>query len=79
MVKRHTYPTDVPGTEIAVATESMKDGKWSVVSTIEQQVGDGIQAVPMPVTHMRFETEEAARAYGLAQGQEHLARMTPAA
>jgi len=74
MVKRHTYPAEVAGAEIVVATETMKDGKWSVVSTVDQQVGDGRQATPLPVTHLRFETEEAARAFGLAQAQEFLSR-----
>ena len=40
MVKRHSYPTRYPGCEISVATERMKDGKWSVVATIEHQLGE---------------------------------------
>ena len=54
MVKRHSYPTNYDGCEISIATERMKDGKWSVVASIEHHVGDGVQTTPMPVTHLRF-------------------------
>ncbi len=79
MVKRNTYPTKYPGCEISVATERMKDGKWSVVATIENHIGDGVQAVPLPVTHLRFDTEEEAHAFGMAQAHEYLDRAAPAA
>ena len=79
MVKRHSYPTSHPGVEISIATERMKDGKWSVVATIEHRVGDGVQATPLPVTHLRFDTEEEAHAFGMAQAGEYLARVEPAA
>jgi hypothetical protein len=79
MVKRHSYPTDQPGCEIALTTEQMKDGRWSVVATIDHQVGDGTQHTPLPVTHERFETEAAAHKFGLEQAQEYLAREEPAA
>jgi hypothetical protein len=79
MIKRHTYPTKYPGCEISVSTESMKDGKWSVVAGIEHQVGDGTQSTPLPVTHLRFDTEEEAHAFGMAQGTEYLDKMAPAA
>jgi hypothetical protein len=79
MVKRDTYPTKFPGCEISVATEKMKDGKWSVVATIHHTVGEGVQATPLPVTHMRFDTEEEAHAFGMAQAHEYLERATPAA
>jgi len=57
----------------------MKDGKWSVVATIEHQLGDGVQATPLPVTHLRFDTEEEAHAFGMAQATEYLDRAEPAA
>ena len=79
MVKRHSYPTTHPGYEISVATERMKDGKWSVVATIEHRVGDGVQHTPLPVTHLRFDTEEEAHAFGMAQAGEYLDRAEPAA
>jgi hypothetical protein len=79
MVKRHSYPTEYPGCGIALTTERMKDGKWSVVATIEQHVGDGVQYTTLPVTHERFDTEAAAHDFGLAQARDHLARATPAA
>jgi hypothetical protein len=79
MVKRHSYPTKYPGRAISVSTERMKDGKWSVVSGIEQQVGEGVQMTPLPVTHQRFDTEEEAHAFGMAQGAEYLDRVAPAA
>jgi hypothetical protein len=57
----------------------MKDGRWSVVATIDHEVGDGVQHTPLPVTHERFDTEAAAHNFGLEQAREFLARMTPAA
>ena len=79
MVKRNSYPTRYPGCGVAIATERMKDGKWSVVATIEHHVGDGTQYTPLPVTHERFETEEDAHAFGMAQANEYLERAEPAA
>ena len=79
MVKRNNYPTTQPGCEIALTTERMKDGKWSVVANIEHHVGDGVQVTALPVTHERFETEAAAQAFGMTQAEEYLARATPAA
>ena len=79
MVKRHSYPTKYPGCAISVATEQMKDGKWSVVATIEHQLGDGTQHTPLPVTHLRFETEDEAHAFGMAQGTDYMDRLAPAA
>ncbi|HYE94386.1 MAG TPA: hypothetical protein VEA38_25355 [Terriglobales bacterium] len=79
MVKRHSIPTNYDGCEICITTERMKDGKWSVVANVENHVGDGVQTTPMPVTHERFDTEEDARAFGMAQANDYLARATPAA
>ena len=79
MVKRHNYPTDQPGCEISLTTEQMKDGKWSVVATIDHEIGDGVQHAPLPVTHERFDTEAAADSFGLEQAREYLACMRPAA
>jgi hypothetical protein len=79
MVKRNSYPTSYPGHEIALTTERMKDGKWSVVASIEHQVGDGVQTTPLPVTHERFDTEADAHAFGMSQANDYLARATPAA
>ena len=79
MVKRHNYPTRYQGCEISVSTEEMKDGKWSVVAAVEHHVGDGVQATPLPVTHLRFDTEQEAQAFGMAQATEYLERSEPAA
>jgi hypothetical protein len=79
MVKRNSYPTSYPGCEIAITTEQMKDGRWSVVANIEHHVGDGVQVTALPVTHDRFDTEAAAQTFGVAQAEEHLARSTPEA
>jgi len=79
MIKRHTYPTKYPGCEISVSTERMKDGKWSVVTGIEHRVGDGEQSTPLPVTHLRFDTEEEALGFGMAQGHDYLESVAPAA
>ena len=79
MIKRHSYPTKYPGCEISVSTERMKDGKWSVVAGIEHHIDDGMQSTPLPVTHLRFDTEEEAQGFGMAQGYEYLDRMAPAA
>ena len=79
MIKRHSYPTKYAGCAISVSTERMKDGKWSVVSAIEHQVGDGVQVTPLPVTHLRFDSEDEAHGFGMAQGHEAIERMAPAA
>ena len=79
MVKRNSYPTEYPGCAISLTTEQMKDGRWSVVASIEHHVGEGVQYTPLAVTHERFETEAAAHEFGLAQARDHLARATPAA
>jgi hypothetical protein len=79
MFKRHSYPTKYPGSEISVSTEQMKDGKWSVVASIEHHTEGGMQSTPLPVTHLRFDTEEEAHAFGMAQGSEYLDRVAPAA
>jgi hypothetical protein len=79
MVKRESYPTKFPGCSISVATERMKDGKWSVVSTIEHNLGEGVQYTPLPVTHLRFDSEQEAHAFGMAQATEYLDRAEPAA
>jgi hypothetical protein len=80
MIKRHSYPTKYPGCEIFVSTERMKDGRWSVVTGIEHQTTDGgVQSAQLPVTHLRFDTEEEAYGFGMAQGHEYLERMAPAA
>jgi hypothetical protein len=42
-------------------------------------VGDGVQTTPLPVTHLRFDTEADAHAFGMNQAMEHLARAEPAA
>ena len=80
MVNRHCYPSRVPGMDISISTEQMKDGKWSVVAGIEHQTTDGgVQSAQLPVTHLRFDTEEEASAFGMAQATEHLDRAQPAA
>lgn len=79
MVKRNTYPTKFAGCEIALTTERMKDGKWSVVASIEHHMGDGVQTTPLPVTHLRFDTEADAHEHGLTQATQHLERAEPAA
>jgi hypothetical protein len=79
MVKRNSYPTKFPGCEIALTTERMKDGRWSVVASIEHHLGDGVQSTPLPVTHERFETEADAHTFGMNQAVEHLERAAPAA
>src|SRR5919109_724177 len=67
MVKRNSYPTEYPGCSISLAIEQMKDGRWSVVASIEHHLGEGVQNTPLPVTHERFESEAAAHEFGLAQ------------
>ena len=79
MVKRNSYPTSQPGCAISLTIEQMKDGKYSVVSSIEHQVGEGTQVTPLPVTHLRFDSEADAHAFGMAQANEYLERAEPAA
>jgi hypothetical protein len=79
MVKRNSYPTSYPGCVISMTVERMKDGKWSVVTAVEHQVGEGVQVTPLPVTHLRFDSEGDAHEFGMTQANEYLEQAEPAA
>ena len=78
MVNREHYPTTHSGCEISVVTEKMRDGRFAVVAKVTHDVGGAVQVTPLPVPDRTFETEEAAKAYGVAQAQQFIDREGPA-
>jgi hypothetical protein len=76
MVHRKTFPAH-GGCGIALATEQMKDGKWAVVATVTQSTDSAQRVTDLPVTHDRFESEQAAEEYGLRSAREWIDQNTP--
>ena len=59
MVQRKRF--EAPGDySIAVASERMKDGQWSAVTTIQQSTQTGERNIDLPISDARFATEEEA-------------------
>lgn len=56
--------------EVSVVTEQMGDGRWAVAVTVVHVTEGARQAIPLPMTHERFDSEAEARAYGLQRGRE---------
>lgn len=72
--KRFGAPGDYT---IAVATERMKDGKWSSVATIQQSTPTGERNVDLPVSDARFATEAEAENFEVSRAREWIERNTP--
>ena len=64
MVHRKTFPA-VGGYNIAVASEQMRDGKWSAVATVTHATGSSQRAVDLPVPTERFESEADAERFAV--------------
>jgi hypothetical protein len=67
MIERRTFPTDFAGCEITVVTEQLGDQGWAAVSTIHQFLDGATRTIDLPVSDKRFESQEAARDFGLRQ------------
>jgi hypothetical protein len=72
--KRFSAPGDY---SISVATERMKDGKWSSVATIQQSTPTGERNIDMPISDARFATEVEAENAEVARAREWIERNTP--
>jgi hypothetical protein len=62
---------------IAVAAERMKDGKWSAVSTIQQSTATGERNIDLPISDVRFATEEEAERFEVSRAQEWIEKNAP--
>ncbi len=59
MIERKTVPAR-GGYSISVASEKMRDGRWSAVATVQQATSTGVRNIDLPVTDARFDTEAEA-------------------
>ena len=76
MVQRRTFPA--PGDyRIAVATERMKDGKWSAVATIQQSTGSSERNIDLPISDARFATEAEAETFEVSRARTWIDQNTP--
>ena len=77
MVQRKRFPAPA-GYTISVATERMRDGKWSAVATILQPTPSGERVVDLPVsTEARFPTEPEAETHELNRALEWVEQNAP--
>ena len=77
MVQRKRFPAPA-GYTISVATECMRDGKWSAVATILQPTPSGERVVDLPVsTEARFPTEPEAETHELNRALEWVEQNVP--
>lgn len=77
MVQRKRFPAPA-GYTISVATELMRDGKWSAVATILQPTPGGERVVDLPIsTDARFPTEPEAETHELNRALEWVEQNAP--
>ena len=79
MIERTTFPTEYPGCEITVVTERLGDAAWAAVASIHHMLDGATRTIDLPVSAGRFETQAAARDFGLHQATEWLERNMPRA
>ncbi|HZP36590.1 MAG TPA: hypothetical protein VFE48_08875 [Methylomirabilota bacterium] len=77
MVQRKTFPA--PGDyTISVATERMKDGRWSAVTTIRHTTSQSERAIDLPVSpDARFSTESEAETFEVGRALEWIEKNSP--
>jgi len=73
MVHRKTFPA-VGGYDIAVASEQMRDGKWSAVATVTHSSGTSQRAMDLPVPTERFESEADAELFAVETARAWIER-----
>jgi len=79
MVQRRRFPAP-NDYSISVATERMKDGKWSSVATIHQTTPTGERLIDLPVLDdVRFASEAEAESFELNRALEWIEQNTPSA
>lgn len=76
MVHRKTFPA-VGGYDIAVASEQMRDGKWSAVATITHTTETSQRSVDLPVPTERFESEADAERFAVDTATAWIERNAP--
>jgi hypothetical protein len=62
MIQRKTIPAQ-GDYRIAVASEKMRDGRWSAVATLQQSTSTGQRNIDLPVSDQRFDTEAEAERF----------------
>lgn len=80
MVQRKRFPG--PGDyTISVATERMKDGKWSAVATIHQSTTPTSERhIDLPIfSEARFATEAEAESFEVSRALEWIEQNSPSA
>jgi hypothetical protein len=76
MVQRKRFPA--PGDyTIAVAAERMKDGNWSAVTTIQHTTPTGERNIALPISDLRFATEEEAERFEVSRANEWIEHNAP--
>jgi hypothetical protein len=77
MVQRKRFPG--PGDyTITVATERMKDGKWSAVATIHQSTPTSERHIDLPISSdARFATEAEAESFEVTRALEWIEQNSP--
>ena len=79
MAQRRRFPAPNNYT-ISVATERMKDGKWSAVATIQQATPTGERHIDLPVfADARFGSEAEAEGFEVSRALEWIEQNAPAA
>ena len=73
MVHRKTFPA-AGGYSIAVASEQMRDGKWSAVATVTRSTETSQRAVDLPVPTERFESEADAELFAVETARAWIER-----
>jgi hypothetical protein len=77
MVQRRRFPAPNDYT-ISVATERMKDGKWSAVATIHQPTPTGERHIDLPVfADARFGSEAEAESFEVSRALEWIDQNAP--
>jgi hypothetical protein len=78
MIQRKTIPAQ-GDYSIAVASEKMRDGKWSAVATLQQSTSTGQRNIDLPVSDQRFDTETEAEQFVVELAKEWIDRNAPPA
>ena len=77
MIQRKTIPAK-GDYHIAVASEKMRDGKWSAVATLQQPTAGGQRNIDLPVSDQRFDTEAEAERFVVDLAKAWIDRNAPA-
>jgi len=76
MIQRKTIPAQ-GDYRIAVASEKMRDGKWSAVATLQQSTSTGQRNIDLPVSDQRFDTETEAEQFVVELAKAWIDRNAP--